>query len=143
MINRNKFLFSIKKSLKSITSVLPIIIGMLLLTSLLINLFSAETITQWFGKQEFFDVLIGAGVGSIAAGPPLLSYTLGGELLTHGISLFAVTALIVSWVTVGIVQLPMEMAMLGRRFALYRNISSFVLAIFVSFVTVYTVQLVN
>lgn len=142
-MNNNALRSSIKISLRSITSVLPVIIGILLLTSILVQLFSAETITQWFGRQEFIDVLIGASVGSIAAGPPLLSYTLGGELLTQGVNLFAVTALIVSWVTVGLVQLPMEMVMLGKRFALYRNLSSFILAILVSFATVYIVQLFN
>ena len=142
-MNNNALRSSIKISLRSITSVLPVIIGILLLTSILVQLFSAETITQWFGRQEFIDVLIGASVGSIAAGPPLLSYTLGGELLTQGVNLFAVTALIVSWVTVGLVQLPMEMVMLGKRFALYRNLSCFILAILISFITVYTVQLLS
>ena len=142
-MNNNALRSSIKISLRSITSVLPVIIGILLLTSILVQLFSAETITQWFGRQEFIDVLIGASVGSIAAGPPLLSYTLGGELLTQGVNLFAVTALIVSWVTVGLVQLPMEMVMLGKRFALYRNLSSFILVILVSFATVYIMQLFN
>jgi DNA-binding response OmpR family regulator len=47
---------------------------------------------------------------------------LGGELLAKGISLVAVTALLVSWVTVGSVQLPAEALMLGSRFALYRNL---------------------
>ena len=88
-------------------------------------------------------MLIGTFIGSIAAGNPVTSYILGGELLKGGISLFAVTALIASWVTVGVVQLPAEVLTLGRRFAIYRNLLCFVSAIGVSFLTVYTLNAIS
>ena len=89
------------------------------------------------------NALIGASVGSVAVGHPLASYLLGGELLKGGVSLVAVTALIVSWVTVGIVQLPAECMMLGARFAVYRNGTSFVSALAIAFLLVYTLQLMG
>jgi hypothetical protein len=64
----------------------------------------------------------------------------GGELLTGGISRIAVTALIVNWVTVGLIQLPAEMLLLGRRFAIYRNALCFLSAIPVSFLTVHMLR---
>jgi hypothetical protein len=134
---------SITKALRAFSGALPIVIGMLLLTSLAIKLFPAETVADWFGQLDFSDVIVGTAIGSIAAGHPLASYLLGGELLAGGVSLLAVTALIVSWVTVGFVQLPAEMLLLGKRFAIYRNITCFVLAIAVAFLTVYTLQLVG
>jgi hypothetical protein len=79
----------------------------------------------------------------VAAGHPVASYILGGELLAEGVSLLAVTALIVSWVTVGIVQLPAEALLLGRRFAIYRNLMCFLFAIMIPFMTVYTLQLIG
>ena len=97
---------------------------------------------RYFGRHEILDVLIGAVVGSVAAGHPLASYVLGGELLEGGVSLLAVTALIVSWVTVGVFQLPAEALTLGRRFAVYRNLLCFISAIGVSFLTIYTLQLI-
>lgn len=132
---------SLKKSLRSLLSAIPIIIGMLLLTSLAIKLFPADKASQWFGQWEFLDVFIGTSLGSIAAGHPMASYLLGGELIAGGVSLFAVTALIISWVTVGFVQLPAEMLLLGKRFAIYRNICNFFLAIIVAFLTVYSLRL--
>jgi hypothetical protein len=137
----NDFTASINKSFKTLLNAIPIIIGMLLLTSLAIKLFPADKASQWFGQWDFLDVLIGAGLGSIAAGHPLASYLLGGELLAGGVSLLAVTALIVSWVTVGFVQLPAEMLLLGKRFAIYRNITNFVLAVLVAFFTVFSLGL--
>jgi hypothetical protein len=85
---------------------------------------------------------MGASVGSVAAGHPLASYLLGGELLQNGVSLIAVTALVVSWVSVGIVQLPAEILMLGARFAVYRNLISFFSAVAIAFLSVYTLRLV-
>ena len=56
----------------------------------------------------FRDTVIGSAIGSIAAGNPIMSYIIGGELMKEGVSLFAITAFIVTWVTVSIVQFPAE-----------------------------------
>jgi len=66
----------------------------------------------------------------------LTSYIIGGELLKNGVSLVAVLAFIVSWVTVGTVQLPAESLMLGRKFALLRNGISLIMAIAIAVLTV-------
>ena len=66
----------------------------------------------------------------------MTSYIIGGELLKNGVSLVAVMAFIVSWVTVGTVQLPAESLMLGRKFALLRNGISLIMAIAISVLTV-------
>jgi uncharacterized membrane protein YraQ (UPF0718 family) len=134
---------SAQKTLHTFFNLLPVITGMLLLTSLAVTLFPKKMSTEIFGAHAFVDVLLGAFVGSVAAGNPLTSYILGGELLAGGVSLFAVTALIVSWVTVGLVQMPAEMLILGKRFAIYRNVSCFLLAIAVSLLTVYTLKLIG
>jgi len=131
------------KTLRTFIAILPIFAGMLLLTSLAVTLVPGQMSAGLFGRHDLIDVLLGVSAGSVAAGHPLASYILGGELLAQGVSLLAVTALIVSWVTVGIVQLPAEALLLGRRFAIYRNFISFLFAIMVSFMTVYTLQLIG
>jgi hypothetical protein len=134
---------SLKKTARTFVNLLPIIIGMLLLTSLVVTAFPEQISTGLFGLSETLDALIGASVGSIAAGHPLASYLLGGELLKSGVSLVAVTALMVSWVTVGIVQLPAEILMLGTRFAIYRNVICFFSAVAIAFLSVYTLRLMG
>jgi len=114
----------------------PILLGAVLLVSLANALIPKQAIVNFFGAVPFIDSLIGAGIGSILAGNPVTSYVIGGELLSQGVSLAAVTAFIVAWVTVGIVQLPAESMLLGRRFAITRNIVSFVFAIIVAYATV-------
>jgi hypothetical protein len=134
---------SLKKTARTFVNLLPIIIGMLLLTSLAVTMFPEQISAGLFGGSGALDALIGASVGSIAAGHPLASYLLGGELLKSGVSLVAVTALIVSWVTVGVVQLPAEVLMLGARFAIYRNVICFFSAVAVAFLSVYTLRLIG
>jgi uncharacterized membrane protein YraQ (UPF0718 family) len=131
------------KTIRTFINILPVIVGMLLATSLLITLFPEEISTGLFGNGDLTDAMLGAAIGSIAAGHPMASYLLGGELLSGGVSLIAVTAFLVTWITVGIVQLPAESLMLGTRFAVYRNIVSFGIAIIIAYLTVYTLQLLG
>ncbi len=132
---------SLKKTIHTFINVLPIIVGMLLATSLVITVFPEQISAGLFGNGDVSDALLGASIGSVAVGHPLASYLLGGELLGGGVSLVAVTALLVSWVTVGIVQLPAESLMLGGRFAIYRNLVCYAIAVIIAFVAVYTLQL--
>jgi uncharacterized membrane protein YraQ (UPF0718 family) len=134
---------SFRKTTYSFINILPIIFGMLLATSLVITLFPEQISAGLFGNGDALDALLGASFGSIAVGHPLASYLLGGELLRGGVGLIAVTALLVSWVTVGIVQLPAESLLLGGRFAITRNVVCFVTAVIIAFVTVLTIRLIS
>ncbi len=124
------------RALRSFGRTLPTLVPTLMLVSLLV-----VAIPRDFYRRVFtggpLDPIIGAAVGSISAGNPTNSYVIGGELLRAGVSLLAVTAFIVAWVTVGIVQIPAESAILGRRFALLRNALSFLLALAVAAATVF------
>ena len=93
-------------------------------------------------KGNFLDVLIGTTIGSLSAGNPATSYILGGELLKQGISLLAVTSFLVAWVTVGLVQLPAESMILGKKFAITRNILSFIFTIIVSLITIFIYNII-
>ena len=124
------------KSARSLWNSLPLILGTILLVSLIAVLIPSSFYTAVFKGNFLLDSLIGSLIGSISAGNPITSYILGGELLTQGVSLMAVTAFLVAWVTVGIIQLPAESAILGKRFAFLRNITAFFLSIVVAIITV-------
>ncbi len=87
------------------------------------------------------DSFIGAVAGSISFGIPVTSYIVGGELLKEGVSLLAVTAFILTWSTVGIAMLPLEISYLGKRFAIVRNVINFVFAIIIAILTVLILKL--
>lgn len=134
------FTDSLRKTARTFLNLLPIIIGMLLLASLAVTLLPDKVSASLFGANAGLDALLGAAVGGIAIGPPLASYLLGGELLNSGVSLVAVTALMVSWVTVGVLQLSAEALVLGLRFAIARHLISFLSAIAIAFLLVHTLQ---
>ncbi|MEE8596786.1 MAG: hypothetical protein V3T09_03135 [bacterium] len=116
---------------------LPLILGVLLLVSLIPVLIPKSFYLRFFQKNPILDSVTGSIIGSISAGSPITSYILGGEFLKDGVSLTAVTAFIVAWVTVGIIQLPAESLILGKKFAIIRNATSFLFAIIVALITVF------
>ena len=127
---------SFLKAFKSFSTAIPVLLGVILLMGLFQTFISKRMISSVFTGGMVWDTLIGSATGSISAGNPITSYIIGGELLKGGVSLFAVTAFIVAWVTVGVVQYPAEAGILGKRFATFRNCISFILAILVSIATV-------
>ena len=136
-----KLKVAILKSAKSMYSSLPVLLGVILLVGLISSIIPRSSYHIVFSKNIFFDSVIGSGLGSILAGNPITSYVLGGELLKQGVSLVAVTSFMVAWVTVGLVQLPAESILLGKKFAISRNILSFIFSIFVAILTVSIVGL--
>ncbi len=143
VVAQKSIVISFRKALTSFSKALPMLIGVVLLLGLFRTFVSKETISSVFTGDVMSDTLIGALIGSVSAGNPILSYIIGGELLNEHVSLFAVTSFIVAWVTVGMVQLPAEAAILGKRFAIVRNILSFILAILVSMATVATLTVIT
>jgi len=127
---------SMFKSAKGLWNAFPMILGTILLVSLMSTIIPNSFYLFLFSKSSFLDSFIGSIVGSISAGNPITSYIFGGEMLEQGVSLVAVTAFLVSWVTVGLVQLPAESAILGKKFALLRNLGAFLFSIVVAVLTV-------
>ena len=132
---------SLAKAGKIIWNSFPILLGAVLLVGLANAILPEEFISEFFRGSPIVDAFTGSVLGSFLAGNPVVSYVLAGELGAAGVSLFAVTAFLLSWVTVGLVQLPAEALMLGKRFAIIRNVSAFFLSIACAFVTVWLVGL--
>jgi hypothetical protein len=82
---------------------LPILMGVLMFLALADTLITKQTYHLIFSGNWFFDPLMGMALRSVSGGNPLTSYIIGGELRQEGVSMIAITAFIVSWVTVGII----------------------------------------
>ena len=129
-----------KKSLKGLWEMIPILTGVLLLISMFKILVPNEAYIHLFSGNYFTDPFIGALLGSILAGNPVTSYILGKGFLDKGISLIAVTAFITAWTTVGLLIYPVESSVLGKKFAISRNVSAFFISILVAIVTVIIIR---
>jgi uncharacterized membrane protein YraQ (UPF0718 family) len=133
---------AISKAGRALYTNIPIFLGIILLIGLVNAMIPKSAIAALFSNNIVLDPFIGSILGSIFIGNPVTSYILGGEFLAQGVSLLAVTAFMVSWVTVGFVQLPAEALMLGKRFAILRKITGLVLAVFVAITTIIIMGLI-
>jgi uncharacterized membrane protein YraQ (UPF0718 family) len=124
------------KPLKSIINTLPMMLGIILLLGIIIKFISFNRISNIFTQNPFIDTFIGAFIGSIFAGNSMNSYIISKELLNIGVSMFAITSFLISWVTVGILQAPIEAEIFGKSFAVKRNIYSALLSMLVALITV-------
>lgn len=141
--NNKTIAASFYKALKSFGVMLPVLLGVILLIGLFKTYITPELISSVFAGNLFQDTLLGSVIGSVSAGNPITSYIIGGELLKEGVNLFAVTAFIAAWVTVGVIQLPAEASILGKRFAITRNVLSFIFAMLVAIATVVTLRAIT
>ena len=124
------------KSAASIYKMFPMVLGVIMLISLANAIIPKAFYTSFFRGNYVLDSFLGSALGSILAGHPITSYIIGGELLEQGVSLMAVTAFLVTWITVGLIQLPAESTSLGKKFAITRNITAFLFSILVAIITV-------
>ena len=135
---KSTFTQALKAALDTLYGMAPMFLSVIGLVGLFQTYITPEMIHSFFTGSTLYDTLIGTITGAISVGQPFISYIIGGELSQEGVSLYAVTAFILSFVTLGVVQLPMEYALFGMRFTLVRNLLSFLFSILVSLMTVWT-----
>ena len=120
---------------------LPIIFGMVLLINLLLPFFE-QFYQRVFIGNPVIDLFLGSIFGSLSAGMPVTAYIIGGELIKTGVSLLAVTAFTLTWTTVWLAFIPVEINCLGRKFAWYRNILNYFFALLISILTIVIIRFI-
>lgn len=138
MKEKNNIKEAFNKSIKGFLSMLPMLMAILLLLGIFDVYITKDILLSLFISNNFVDTITGTLLGGVLTGNPMISYILGGELTDAGVSLYAVTAFILSWVTIGLVQLPAEVEVFGFRFTFYRTLFTFITTILVSLATVLT-----
>ena len=119
------------------------ILGIIGLVGIFKAFITPTMLSSLFVKNAFYDTFIGLLVGAIAVGQAIISYILGGELLKDGVSMYGVSAFMLAWVTLGIVQLPLEASVLGIRFTILRNILAVIFTFIISVTTVWTIGIIG
>ena len=132
---------ALERTAKSLWMIMPMLVAVIGLIGLFEAVVTPEMLRGLFNGSTFKEIIVGILSGAVSVGQPFLSYAIGGELLHDGVSLYAVTAFILSFVTLGLVQLPLEWALFGTRFTLLRNLLSLLFAFLISVATVYTLEL--
>jgi len=130
----NRWGQSAKKGVRQLYAMVPRIIGVVLLLGLVKGFVTEEQLFSLFPGKPLQDAMLGSLLGSVLVGNPVNSYVIGDSLLHAGVSLTGSFALMMAWVTVGVIQLPLETEALGLRFTVTRNLVGFITVVVLSFV---------
>jgi uncharacterized membrane protein YraQ (UPF0718 family) len=126
-------------SLKNFISISPMIVAVIGLIGLFQTYVTETMLSQLFGYNDTLDVLIGTLVGAISSGNGAVSFVIAKGLGDQGVSLYALSAFILSWVTLSFVHLPAESSVFGVKFTTYRNVLTLLSTILVAYLTAVTV----
>lgn len=109
------------------------IMAILFLIGLILTFIPPETIKEVSEKSNvFISTIISAVVGSITLIPAFVAFPLVGSLVDAGINIMPAVAFLTTLTMVGLVTFPIEQEEFGGKFAITRNILSFIFAIIIS-----------
>ncbi len=116
-------------------------IPILLWVILIISMLKYSNLFQFLHnlKENFFSVILTGIIGSIAVWNPINSYIISWEIWTNKILLISI--FMITRITVGFIQIPAEIYFFGKKFAIRRNIISFVLAIVWTYLIYFLINL--
>jgi uncharacterized membrane protein YraQ (UPF0718 family) len=132
LLDKQKTDQALKMALKSFSKILPQVLLIILLIGMLMSFLTSTVISNLLGKQSgIFGILLTALLGAVMHIPSIVAFPLAASLLEKGASVMAIATFITTLTMIGIVTLPLEIKELGKKFALWRNGLSFILAILV------------
>ncbi len=133
--NKGKTKQSLRVAVKSFVRVLPIVFIIIIFIGLLLGFVPKSQISRLIGEQAgFWGVFIVALLGAVLHIPSLISFPLAASLIESGASITSVAVFIASLTMIGVVTLPLEIKMLGKKMALLRNVISFGIAIIIALI---------
>ncbi|MBC8175641.1 MAG: permease [Candidatus Marinimicrobia bacterium] len=131
--NRKKTVQSLKIAWKSFTGIVPTILSIIVIIGLIQGFVSEEMLVKTMGQDAGLESLIITGLlGAIIHIPAIIAYPMSASLLEGGASIQIIAVFITTLTMVGFVTLPLEIRELGKRFAVIRNVLSFVTAILIA-----------
>ncbi|EYE87268.1 permease [Fervidicella metallireducens AeB] len=131
--NKEKTFDSMKIARGMMINMIGEIIGILFLIGLILTFIPPEVIKDILGKSNLFiSTFISAFVGSITLIPAFVAFPLVGSFVDAGASTVPAVAFLTTLTMVGIVTFPLEKHEFGLKFAVIRNVLSFVFAIIIA-----------
>ncbi len=99
----------------------PLLIFAFIVAGMIQFLIPLEMIAKWVGAESGFrGILIGTAVGGLTPGGPFVTLPIAAGLLRAGAGIGTMVAFITAWSLLAVSRLPMEVGMLGWKFALIR-----------------------
>ncbi len=127
---------SLQKGWKQLLKQFPFIFSIFLLIGLFdVFIPRSAVVSVVGGGKGFLSIISSALIGSIVGGPVSSVYPLGAILLKKGATVAVAAVFMNAWIMVGIISMPFEISIFGKKFVLVRNIFAFVGAIIIGMLT--------
>lgn len=131
--DKDKTFKSIKMSGGLMKNMVGEIIGILFLIGLILTFIPPDVIKHYLGESNvFISTIIASFVGSITLIPAFVAFPLAGSLVDAGASIVPIVAFLTTLTMVGFVTFSLEKREFGFKFALTRNLLSFVFAVIIA-----------
>lgn len=102
---------------------------------IILAIFPPEQIAEIIGKQNVFvATVVAAGFGTITLIPAFIAFPLIGTLSSAGLGIMPSVAFLTTLTMVGVATFPLEKKEFGSKFAITRNVLSFVFAIIIALI---------
>jgi len=116
----------LKASGNMLLQIIPLLIFAFLIAGMVQFLIPREIISRWVGAESGFrGLLIGIAMGSIAPGGPFVSMPIAAGLLRTGANIGTMVAFLTAWSLLAFSRIPMELGIMGWKFALIRLACTF------------------
>lgn len=131
--SKEKTFEAMKKSKSMMGNMLGEIIAIIFLIGLVLTFVPPESIRSVLGSENTFLATIMAAIaGSVTLIPAFVAFPLVGSFVDVGASVVPAVAFLTTLTMVGFVTFPLEKKEFGFKFALSRNLLSFVAAILIA-----------
>lgn len=132
IMDRQKTRQAVKIAMSAFLRILPQALLIIVLIGLLMGFISPAIISRLLGQQSGMGgIFIAAVFGAVLHIPSIISFPLAASLLQKGAAATVIATFITTLTMIGMVTLPLEMKELGKKFALWRNGISFIVALLI------------
>jgi hypothetical protein len=121
------------QTLRSFKEMIPMLLGILLIVAMLKQSWTFDILNKYL-SNDFLSTILASFFWSISAWTTINSYIIADSFWKVDDYILVITAFLVSWVTVWVIQMPAEIYFFGKKFALTRNLISFIFSIIISYI---------
>lgn len=115
-----------RSALTMTVEILPLLFLSFVVAGMIQVLLPRELLSKWVGVESGMrGILIGTVAGSLTPGGPYVTLPLAAGLLRSGASVGTMVAFLTGWSLWAVSRLPMEVGILGWKYALIRLASTF------------------
>ena len=119
-------ILGLKSAMEMTVQILPLVILAFIVAGMVQILIPQELLSKWIGRESGIrGILIGTVAGGLAPGGPYVSLPIAAGLLRSGASMGTMVAFLTGWSLWAVSRLPLEVGIMGWRFALIRIVSTF------------------